>query len=191
MSIHKFLSVTLIFSLTCFFGSCESPLVKGTKIPESSAAYVWKELYLKKDLNGKRISLAGYINIDNYVERNNENYCALNDAAGRQMLNLNISTKMKNSVDIVAANEGEEHNIHYIEIDKAKSSILDNEGKKLSFNQKVLVSFDIRYAKRKDTGVFPTSEVMKDGQYPFAGISKKGEQAYVFNAENIRIDKID
>ncbi|UUV22307.1 hypothetical protein [Paenimyroides aestuarii] len=86
------------------------------------------------------------------------------------------------------------NNIDYVDFDEKKSYIIDNKGDKLSFDQKILLSFDIKYPKNQETGQHPV-HVIKDEDTSrdinrIQRIAKKGDKYYLFYSENIRIDKL-
>lgn len=184
--------LSLVFGL---FTGCDTALTKGQKLPHSDADYVWEKLYKGKDLEGQRIALEGYISLQNWRERGDENHCELVDKNGTHLMYIIIKRDRKNSLKIAKKEKAQElNNIEYIEFDEARSAILDNEGNEIRLNEEIVLSFDIKYTKHKDTGVYPQQEVTEqdiERNVTLMGkVAKKGDKYYLFYAENIRIDKI-
>ncbi|MDR2284579.1 MAG: hypothetical protein LBE37_15285 [Sphingobacterium sp.] len=184
----------LLYSLSTvffFLSSCSTPLEKGETLPFSDADAVWENLYLKNELDGKRIALKGFISLQNLRIRGKEQHCQLVDKEGNHLSHLFIKESNKNSLKLSIKNTEKANNLQYIDIDFPNSYILDNEGKNLPLTQNVLVSFDIKYSKNAKTDSFVQSEAAEDGAHPFfKDFAKKGQQYYFFHADNIRIDKI-
>ncbi|MFD2555356.1 hypothetical protein [Sphingobacterium tabacisoli] len=184
----------LLYSLSTIFfflSGCSTPLEKGETLPFSDATSVWENLYLKNELNGKRIALKGFISLQELRIRGNEQHCQLVDKEGNHLSYLIIKKSNKNSLKLTIKDTEKVNNLQYIDIDYPNSYILDNEGKKLPLNQNVLVSFDIKYSKNAETDSFVVSEATEDGAHPFfKDFSKKGQRYYFFYADNIRIDSI-
>lgn len=181
--------VLLAFGIA-LISSCGAPIEKGKELP-STAEYVWQHVCKQTALAGQRIALAGYINLDQWRQRGDENFCQLVDEDGNHLTHLTIKRKGKNSLKIKTGKIEENNHIRYVDFDESKSFILDNEGREIPLTRKILLSFDLVYVKHADTGHYPTSEVADDGDAPFfEKFAKKGELYYTFRAENIRIDAL-
>ncbi|MFN0254959.1 hypothetical protein [Pedobacter ureilyticus] len=191
----KVIELCMIISAVFILNSCENPLTTGQKLQQHNANYVWKALYKNRDFDGKRIALEGYISLANWRGKGDENYCELVDETGTHLMWITLETKSKNSIKIAKTGKTEEaNNIHYLEFDEANSAILDNEGKPLPIANKVRLSFDINYVKHKDTEVYP-EQVVTAGDLGkkntlMGNTAKIGEKFYLFNINNIRIDKL-
>lgn len=194
-AIKKILALLTVISMCILLPSCEKALTQGKKLPQSNADYVWQNVYKSKDLDGKRIALEGYMSLANWREKGDEDYCELVDDKGMHLMFITIKRKSKNALKIQKTGKTEKiNNINYVDFDEKQSYILDNDGNKLPLNQKILLSFDIKYVKHKDTGFYPVSVVsdtdLNGNNNLIQQIAKKGDKYYLFNKENLRIDKL-
>lgn len=190
----KIITSLTAISICILLTSCEKALTQGKKLPQSNALYVWQNVYKSKDLDGKRIALEGYISLANWREKGDEDYCEFVDEKGMHLMFITIKRKSKNALKIHKTGKTEKiNNINYVDFDEAQSYIIDNEGNKLTLSQKILLSFDIKYIKHKDTGFYPVSVVadtdLNGNSNLIQRIAKKGDKYYLFNKENLRIDK--
>ncbi|UUV22309.1 hypothetical protein [Paenimyroides aestuarii] len=97
---RKVTKILITISIVISLISCEKALIVGEKLPQSNAAYVWEVHYKNTDLDEKRIALEGYISLENWRGRGDENYCEFVDETGMHLMFLTIQRKSKNSLKI-------------------------------------------------------------------------------------------
>ena len=182
-----FLFMCLMFLLGC---NTHEP---GKKMNFSSKSEINKNLYQSHQLDGQRIAIEGYISLKNWRERNAEIYCEFVDKNQEQLFWITLPKSNRNSVDLGETGFVErKNNMDYVEVDKSDMKIIDNEGNRYSLNTKILLTFDIAYAKNMKTKKYIEQKTDSNNikSVPTFEGANLGDSFFLFTGSNFRIDKL-
>lgn len=182
-----FLFMCLMFLLGC---NTHEP---GKKMNFSSKSEINKNLYQSHQLDGQRIAIEGYIRLKNWRERNAEIYCEFVDKNQEQLFWITLPKSNRNSVDLGKTGFVErKNNMDYVEVDKSDMKIIDNEGNRYSIDTKILLTFDIAYAKNMKTKKYIEQKTDSNNikSVPTFEGANLGDSFFLFTGSNFRIDKL-